>query len=99
MGRSEWSYELSETVNANPEAVMAWWFDSDRAEDFLRFAEKIGAIETSFSETIEDGVRVRTTSGGIVEVGHTATEMKCISTGPEWRARRTIISRRPVATS
>jgi hypothetical protein len=60
MGRSEWSYVLSGIVNANPEAVMAWWFHPDRAEDFLRSAKKIGAIDAALAESIEDEVRVRT---------------------------------------
>jgi hypothetical protein len=60
MARSQWSYETTGTVYADTEAVMAWWFHPDRAEDFLSFAEKIGALETSFEESIEDGARIRT---------------------------------------
>lgn len=39
---------------------MAWWFHPDRAEDVLRYAEKSGAVDTAFSESDRDGVRVRT---------------------------------------
>lgn len=60
MGRSQWSFEVSGTVKANPEAVMAWWFHPDRARDFLSFAEKIGATDTAFAESVEHGVRVQT---------------------------------------
>jgi hypothetical protein len=39
---------------------MAWWFHPDRAEDLLRIAAKNGAVGSTYAETIEDGVRVRT---------------------------------------
>jgi hypothetical protein len=60
MGRSNWSYEASGIVDATPEAIMIWWFHRDRADDVLKFAEKIGATETSSTQEMEGEVRIRT---------------------------------------
>ena len=59
MGRLQWSYELSGVVRARPESVASWWCDPDRAKEFLFSAKGNGLIETSVSESVEDGIRVQ----------------------------------------
>jgi hypothetical protein len=57
--QSDWSFELTATVNAEPERVMAWWFDPDRRGDFRNRLEASGATDISMTESGADGLRAR----------------------------------------
>jgi hypothetical protein len=54
-----WSLETAATVGASPERVMAWWFSSDRKNDFRDRIERTGAKDFSLTESTQEGVRVR----------------------------------------
>jgi hypothetical protein len=57
-----WSIEERATVVASPEEVMGWWLHPDRRDDFRDRTEGRGATNFSVTETITDGLRVRTFS-------------------------------------
>jgi hypothetical protein len=52
----------SAVVNADAQAVMAWWFHPDRWDDFRNRLERTGAREVSVTGSMEDDVTVVTIS-------------------------------------
>jgi hypothetical protein len=59
MGVARWSIVTVGTVHADAESVMRWWLDPERGTEYLAKAEARGALDLSFTESTEDGVRVR----------------------------------------
>jgi hypothetical protein len=46
-------------INAGPERVMAWWYHTDRFDEFKKHIESLAAGECSVTQSTADGVRVR----------------------------------------
>lgn len=62
MGRSKWSFRLTEVVHSPPESVMAWWFHPDRKDEVEGRITGGGATYFALDDTSTDGLRVRTIS-------------------------------------
>jgi len=60
MGRFAWSFQSRGKVAASPEAVRAWWLSPDRMDEFKSAVEQLGGLEVSMEDSVNDGVRVRT---------------------------------------
>ena len=60
VGLSRWRITLKGTVHASADPVVQWWFDPERLTEYLSGAEQRGALDLSRSDSVEDGVRIRT---------------------------------------
>ena len=57
--QSEWSYEMTGTVETDLERVVAWWFHADRSEEQREQFGLFAAGEVSLEQSVVDGVRIR----------------------------------------
>jgi len=58
VGQLSWSIGLAGTVNADAEAVVAWWFHPDRRTEYLDLAKSRGALDLTYTRSREGGVAV-----------------------------------------
>jgi hypothetical protein len=57
---SQWSYETTGVVEADPDAVMRWWLHRDRTEWYLNRIKVAGSRHLRCEESVSDGIRTRT---------------------------------------
>ena len=51
VGESTWSIQLSDTIYADADAVVAWWFHPDRKSEYLELVESRGALDLRYART------------------------------------------------